>query len=190
MNQEARPFDFTPDDLEANRRGIISEHQRQQLISMGRGLNKFTGKSIIWLFLFLILASGLILTVWFFSAGSPSVLLSEFFSDPFGMTIQVGSICLIAPLVTALVYFLYRRNASIALHSVNAPLLSDEGIAEIVNGYSRTGTQFKIVRIGRREYINLRPYASLFKSGQSYRIYYVKAGALREMVLSIEELEK
>lgn len=190
MNQESRPFDFTPDDLEANRRGIISEHQRQQLTSMGRGLNKFTGKSIVWLFLFLILASGLILAVLFSSAGSPSALLAEFFSDPFGMAIQVGIICAIAPLVTALVYFLCRWNESAVLHSVDGPLLSDEGVAKITNGYSRTGTQFKIVQIGKKEYINLRPYASLFKSGQSYRIYYVKAGALREMVLSIEELEK
>ncbi len=189
MNQESRPFDFTPDDLEANRRGIISEHQRQQLISMGHGLNKFTGKTIIWLFLFLILASGLILVVLFSSAGSPSAFLSEFFLDPFGMTIQVGSICAIAPLATVLIYFLHRWNALAVLHSAKGPLLSSEGIASITNGYTRTGTQYKIVRIGKKEYINLRPYASLFKSGQGYRIYYVKGGALRGMVLSIEELE-
>ena len=190
MNQEARPFDFTPDDLEANRRGIISEHQRQQLISMGRGLNKFTGKSIIWLFLFLILASGLILTVWFFSAGSPSVLLSEFFSDPFGMAMQVGTICAIGPLVVALIYFLNKRTNATVLNSANGPLLSDEGVAKITDGYTKYGAQYKIVRIGKKDYISLRPYASLFKPGQSYRIYYVKAGALGDLVLSVDGLEK
>ena len=186
MNQESKPFNFTPEDLDANRRGIISEHQRQQLIGMGRGMSKFTDQSVRWLFLFVVVAGGLILAMQFSSAGSSSALLS----DPFSLAILFGSVCVVVPLVIALVYFFNKRTDAAVFNSANGPLLSDEGIAKITNGYSKYGTQYKIVRIGKKEYIALRPYASLFKSGQSYRIYYVKAGALPEMILSMEELEK
>ena len=186
MNQESKPFDFTPEDLDANRRGIISEHQRQQLIGMGRGMSKFTDQSVRWLFLFVVVAGGLILAMQFSSAGSSSALLS----DPFSLAILFGSVCVVVPLVIALVYFFNKRTDAAVFNSANGPLLSDEGIAKITNGYGKYGTQYKIVRIGKKEYIALRPYASLFKAGQNYRIYYVKAGALPEMILSIDELEK
>ncbi len=190
MNQKSKPFDFMPEDLDANRRGIISEHQRQRLISMGREGRKFTDKSVIWLFLFLVVAGGLILAMQFSSAGSPSALLSELLSDPFSLAIQVGSVCAVGLLAIALVYFLNRRTNAAVLNSANGPLLSDEGVAKIATGYTKYGSQYKIVRIGEKKYKLLEEYAGIFKSGRRYRIYYVKAGALGDLILSVDELEK
>ena len=172
-------FNFTAEDVDANRRGIITPRQRARLRSVGHGISGCSLQGLIGMTIFVVVV-GAFLSYGFYSNESTR---GDVFGNPANLAILLAALA-IPIVVMAVAYFSSQRRAG---QLSDAQVRVAEGNATIKQTISAHGGTTYVVRIGAKRFNFLEEYGGLFKQGASYRIYYAQAGPY-EPILSIEEL--
>lgn len=175
-------FEFTPEDLKANKRGHLSPSQKKWLESIGKGgvrLQRFNAGIGIG---FVFLGVCLILALFLLNEDARAAL----FANPLNLWV-FPVVLVVVPGIFALSLLLARWNANklqnAVLSSVSGPVRFDRDSS----GESNLTTYFVIV--GKKKFKFAEDMSNVFKETQKYRFYYCTAG-MYELVMSYEELEK
>ena len=175
-----RTFDFTEDDLSANRRGAVSEHQRDRLRGMAHGIGGWSPTFLI-SFGFIFLGSCLILAMFLQNEDTRAVL----FSDP--LNVVLLGLSILVALAAIIGAKLWSRKQGEGL--VNAPLQKAEGKAQVTATHFKRGGYGCRIQVGDKKYNFTDEYGRCFKDGTMYSIYYCKSGPY-DPILSVDVLEE
>jgi hypothetical protein len=175
-------FEFTPEDLKANKRGHLSESQKRWLESIGTGGLRLQRFNVIIGIGFSFFGVCLILALFLRNEDTRAAL----FANPQNLWV-FPVLLVVVPGIIALSLLLARWNANklrnAVLSSVSGPVRFDQDSS----GESHLTTYFVIV--GKKKFKFPEDMSSVFRESQKYRFYYCKAG-MYEFVMSYEELEK
>ena len=173
-------FDFSGEELESNKKGVLSSKQKQTLKATAHGI-RASSKSGIWVILFfLALGSCIILAMFIQSTDTRNfrVLAPQM---AIGLCFAVFAVFVI----TAFGIFYSRRQAA---KLEVAPLLSAEGVIRHDSSYSEQGG-FKsyYVYFGKKRFSFPDEMSRVFPEGATFRVYYCKVGQI-ELIMSFERL--
>ena len=173
-------FEFTEDDLKSNQRGFLTQSQREWLKSIGEGgvrLQKWNIKIAVGFMFF-----GLCLTLGLYLQNEDS--RTALFSNPLYLLV-FPAIFVIGGSVFAFSIWLARRISEMLK---NAELKVAEGKIELDQEYSsKAAFTSYYVYVGRKKFGFTESMSHIFKEGEKYRVYYVKASAY-EMIMSYEKV--
>lgn len=173
-------FDFTEEELQSNKKGVLSPKQRRLLDAMA-GATRKDSKNGVWIILGF-LALGLYIIVPLTMQGLDARSLQTLGPQ------MLAGLCftLVAVLaMIALMLFVSRRQAA-KLES--AQLLSVEGVVRHDASYSEQGgfTSY-YVYFGKKRFAYADDLSRIFPEGAKFRVYYSKAGQI-ELIMSYEKL--
>ena len=173
-------YEFTADELKANKRGQLSPSQKQWLKQIGKGGVRLQGFNV-WIAIgFMFFGLCLILALFLQNEDTRAAL----FANPLNVWI-FPVIVLVVPGILALSLLLARWNANklqnAVLSSVSGPVRFDHDSS----GESRITTYFVIV--GKKKFKLADDMSNVFKEAQKYRFFYCKAG-MYEFVMSYERI--
>ncbi len=174
-------FDFTGDDLAANRQGDITERQRTLLERTGKSISGCSLPMAIGGVLF---AAGLwgILSLWLFSNDATS---RELMSNSVEQVLLIGT--LLVPAGAMVGAHLWTRGATGGFRY--SKLLRAEGEAKLYAVVTKSGpTDASRLKLGDARFTLNGQFAELFEEGTAYRVYYVKSGPYWR-ILSAEPLK-
>jgi hypothetical protein len=174
-------FEFTEEDLKVNKRGQLSQSQKEWLKSVAHGVRSFswTNSSIAMGFVFLGLC--IVLGLSLQNERSRAAL----FSDPLNLIVLIGMVPLILGIL-ALVIFLNYRNAN---KLENAVLSTASGAIRFDEDSSgESGITSYYVFVGKKRFTFGDDMSRAFKDGEKYKFYYCKAG-MYEFVMSYEHMD-
>jgi lysylphosphatidylglycerol synthetase-like protein (DUF2156 family) len=173
-------FDFTGEELESNKKGILSPRQKQVLKSMAGGM-RASSKSGVWVILFFVaLGSCIILAMFIQSMDTRNfrILAPQM---AIGLCFSVFAVFVITALS---IVFSRRQAAKLEV----AQLLSAEGVIRHDSSYSEQGG-FKsyYVYFGKKRFSFADEMSRVFPEGAKFRVYYCKVGQI-ELIMSFERL--
>lgn len=173
-------FEFTEEDLNANKRGQLSSSQREWLKMIGQGGTRLQSFNI-WIAIgFMFLGLCLILGLFLQNEDSRAAL----FANPLNLLI-FPIIIIIVTGILFLSLLLARWNAA---KLQNALLSSASGNVRLdTDSSGESGLTTYFVIVGKKKFKFGDDMSNVFKGGQRYKIYYCKAG-MYEFVLSFEPL--
>ncbi|MFN8382004.1 MAG: hypothetical protein U0V02_08700 [Anaerolineales bacterium] len=173
-------FDFTEEELQLNKRGILSERQKQVLKSMA-GSMRSSWKSGIWLILFF-LVLGTCITGAVFMQGIDVQKLRVLGPQMLaGLCFGVAAIFVI---VSVSIFFSFRQAAKLEV----APVLSAEGVISHDSDYAPSaGFRSYYVYFGKKRFSFPDEMEHTFPKGSKFCIYYGKVGQI-ELIMSFERL--
>jgi hypothetical protein len=174
-------FEFTAEDLAANKRGQLSPGQREWLKGVGKGGLRVQGLNV-WIAMgFMILGLGITLGLYLSNEDSRAAL----FSDSRNLLIfLINFLVVVGILVLSILLARWNANKlqNAALSSVSGNVRFDRDSS----GESGITTHFVIV--DKKKFKFADDMSHVFKEGEKYRFYYCKAG-FYEFVMSYEKLE-
>lgn len=179
-------FNFTEADLESNRRGVISDDQRERLAQIGGSIRAASGRGIWIIYGFVGLGVCLWTAVYLYN--SPGNFVATVWNPSNLLAVAFAGLLLVG--IVGFGVIQARRNSA-GLTDPNLPLRTAEGRAGIkkVHYRSQGGPQsYFAVTVGDKTFKWLEETAALFHDGASYRIYYCRSGPY-EQVLSIDRLD-
>jgi hypothetical protein len=174
-------FEFTADDLAANKRGQLSPDQREWLKMIGKGGVRLQGFNV-WIavgFMFL----GLCITLGLYLSNEDS--RAALFSNPLNILI-FPIIILVVVGILVLSILLARWNADKLQNAVLSSVSGNIRFDYDSSGESGITTYFVIV--SRKKFKFADDMSHVFNEGEKYKFYYCRAG-LYEFVLSYEKVE-
>jgi hypothetical protein len=175
-------FEFTEDDLKANKRGQLSQSQKEWLKMVGKGgvrLQSFN----VWIALgFLFLGLCLILALFLRNEDTRAAL----FANPLNFGIFPILIVVVVSIL-ALSLLLARWNANKLQNAVLSSASGNVRFDQDSSGESGITTYYVVV--GRKKFKFGDDMSGAFKEGEKYRFYYCKAG-FYEFVMSYEYIDK
>ena len=173
-------FEFTEEDLKANKRGQLSQSQKEWLKMVGKGgvwLQSFN----VWLAIgFLFLGLCLILALFLQNEDSRAALFANplnFWIFPVMIVVVVG--------IMVLSLLLARWNANKLQNAVLSSTSGNVRFDQDSSGESGITTYYVIV--GRKKFKFGDDMSGAFKEGEKYKFYYCKAG-FYEFVMSYEQV--
>ena len=174
-------FEFTEEDLKANKRGQLSQSQKEWLKMIGKGgvrLQSFN----VWIavgFMFL----GLCITLGLYLSNEDS--RAALFANPSNLLIfPIAIVVIVGILVLSMI--LARWNANKLQTTV---LSSSSGNVRFDRDYSsESNIATYYVIVGKKKFKFADDMSSVFKEGEKYKVYYCKAG-MYEFVMSYEQLD-
>ena len=173
-------FDFTEEEVQLNKKGILSQRQKGVLKAMARGI-RGSSKSGVWLILgFMVLGLSIIipLNLQGLNERSLPVLGPQLVA---GLCFTVFAIFA----VIALSLFTSRRQAA---KLEVAPVLSAEGVISHDSDYSSSGSfRTYYVYFGKKRFSFPDEMERVFPEGSTFRIYYCKVGQI-ELIMSFERI--
>lgn len=171
-------FDFTQEELQLNKKGILSSRQKGVLKAMAHSIRS-SSKSGVWVILgFMVLGLGIIipLNLQGLNARNLPILGPQLVA---GLCFTVFAILT----VIALSLFISRRQA--AKWEV-AQALSAEGAISHDSDYSSSGSfRTYYVYFGKKRFSFPDDMSRVFPEGSRFRIYYCKVGQI-ELIMSYE----
>ena len=175
-------FEFAEDDLKANKRGQLSQSQKEWLKMVGKGgvrLQSFN----VWIAIgFLFLGLCLILALFLQNEDTRAAL----FANPLNVWIFPVLIVVVVGIL-GLSLLLARWNAN---KLQNAALSSASGNVRFDQDSSgKSGITTYYVIVGRKKFKFGDDMSGAFKEGEKYKFYYCKAG-FYELVMSYEKIDK
>jgi hypothetical protein len=174
-------FEFTAEDLAANKRGQLSPGQRDWLKMIGKGGVRVQGCNV-WIAIgFMILGLGITLGLYLSNEDSRAAL----FANPLNILIFPVIIFVVLGILI-LSIFLARWNANKLQSAVLSSVSGNVRFDHDSSGESGITTHFVIV--GRKKFKFADDMSHVFKEGEKYRFYYCKAG-FYEFVMSYEKVE-
>ncbi len=179
-------FNYTEADLETNRRGSISEAQRERLAQIGGSIRSASGRGIWVIYGFVGLGICLWSAVYLYN--SPNDFVKTIWNPSNLAAIAFAGLLLVA--IVGYSVWQARRNSA-GLTDPRLPLLRAEGRASVrkVSYYSRgVPRSYFAVTVGNKTFKWMEDIASFFLDGTSYCIYYCRSGPY-EQVLSIDRLD-
>jgi hypothetical protein len=176
-------FDFTEDELQSNKKGVLSPRQKQVLKSMAHGI-RASSKSGIWIIL-AFLALGMCIIFGVFLQGAKEMDVRSLRTLAPQMAIGLCFTVLAVFAITALSVFLSRRQAA---KLDLAPLFFAEGVIRHDSSYSEQGgfTSY-YVYFGKKRLGFPDDMSHVFPEGAKFRVYYCKVGQI-ELIMSFERL--
>src|SRR5215211_6003706 len=175
-------FEFTQEDLNANKRGQLSTSQREWLKSIARGTRSFSWTNSFIAMGFVFLGLCIVLGLSLQNERSRAAL----FSDPTNLIVLIGIVPLILGIL-ALVIFLNYRNANKLENSVLSTASGAVRFDEDSSGESGITTYYVIV--GKKKFKFADDMSGTFQDGEKYKFYYCKAGVY-EFVMSYEYMDR
>jgi hypothetical protein len=173
-------FEFTADDLQSNRRGLLSARQKEWLRITARGVRSFSWKGALITIAFTFLGLCILLALFLQNEDSRAAL----FSSPVNL-IMFPVIVLIILGILALMIFLNYRNANKLENSV---LSSSSGAIRFDQDSSgESGITSYYVFVGKKRFTFADDMSRVFKEGEKYKVYYCKSGVY-EFVMSYEQI--
>jgi hypothetical protein len=171
-------FEFTEDDLKANKRGQLSPRQKQWLGMVARGVRSFSWKSALITIGFTFLGLCLVIALYLQNERSRAAL----FSSPMNLILFPVIVLLILGIL-ALAIFLNYRNANRLENSV---LSSASGTIRFDQDSSgESGITSYYVFVGKKRFNLSDDMSAVFKEGEKYKFYYCKT-EVYEFVMSYE----
>ncbi len=173
-------FEFTAEDLAANKHGQLSPGQQEWLKMIGKGGVRLQGFNV-WIaigFMFL----GLCITLGLYLSNEDSRV--ALFSNPLNLWI-FPIIILVVVGILVLSIFLARWNADKLRNAVISSISGNVRFDYDSSGKSGITTYFVIV--GRKKVRFADDMSQIFKEGEKNKFYYCKAG-FYEFVMSFEQL--
>lgn len=173
-------FEFNEDDLRSNKRGQLSQRQRDWLKDIGRGAVRVQKGNVGIVVFFMFLGVCIMLGLYLSNEDARAAL----FSNPVYL-LSFPIIVLFVLGVYALSILLARWNADKLNNAVLSSVSGTVRFDEDSSGKSGITTYFVIV--GRKKFKFAEEMSSVFKEGEEYKVYYCKAG-MYEFVMSYEQL--
>ena len=173
-------FEFNEDDLRSNKRGQLSQRQRDWLKDIGRGAVRVQ-KGNVWIVVFIMFLGLSIMLGLYLSDEDARAAL---FSNPVHL-LSFPIIVLFVLGVYALSILLARWNADKLNNAVLSSVSGTVRFDEDSSGKSGITTYFVIV--GRKKFKFADAMSNIFKEGEEYKFHYCKAG-MYEFVMSYEQL--
>jgi hypothetical protein len=175
-------YEFTEADLKANRRGLLTQSQRELLRMTARGVRASSMTSVYVIVGFMFFGMCLILALYLQNEDTRAAL----FSNPLNLLVFPAIVLVIA--VILIFVILLARWVSNRL--LNAQLQVAEGKIRLDQEYSsNAGFTSYYVYVGRKRFGFTDDMSHTFKEGEKYRVYYVKASAY-ELIMSFERVEE
>jgi hypothetical protein len=172
-------FEFTEEDLKANKRGQLSPSQKEWLKSIAQGTRSFSWTGLFITMGFVFLGLCMVLRLSLQNERSRAAL----FSSPMNVIVLIGMVPLILGIL-ALVIFLNHRSAS---KLENAVLSSASGAVHFDEDSSgESGTTYYVI-LGKKKFKFADDMSHTFKEGEKYKFYYCKSG-FYEFVMSYERI--
>ena len=173
-------FEFTEEDLKANKRGQLSQSQKDWLAMVGKGGVRLQGFNV-WIAVgFMFFGLCLILVLFLQNEDSRAAL----FANPSNLLIfPIAIVVIVGILVLSMVLARWNANKlqSAVLSSVSGNIRFDRDYSS----ESNIATHYVIV--GRKKFKFADDMSRVFKEGEKYKFYYCKAG-LYEFVMSYEQV--
>jgi hypothetical protein len=171
-------FEFSKEDLQANRSGRVSAPQREWLAGMGQGVRRMS-KFNAWIGLgFLLFGSCLIFGLWMSNEDSRRA----FFSNPVNLIVLPVTAGVVIGILGISIFFAGR----LANRLSSPKLQAAEGRVRVEEANEvDSGSTYYQVYVGRKKFTFAEDVNGIFQEGVKYRVYYVKEGIM-EFVLSYE----
>ena len=174
-------FEFTEEDLKANKRGQLSPSQKEWLKSIARGTRSFSWTNSFIAIGFVFLGLCLILALFLQNERSRAAL----FSDSLNLIVLIGTVPLVIGIM-ALAMFPNYRNAN---KLENAALSTVSGAVRFdYDSSGESGITTHYVIVGKKNFKFADDMSRVFQEGEKYKFYYCKAG-VHEFVMSYEKLQ-
>ncbi len=172
-------LDFTPEDLQLNRRGYLSQRQRARLQSTAGGIVKVSRSGAVVALVFVLFGLGMILAMYLQNASTRAALLSS----PLNLLMLAGAVLLVLVIVVFALYWTRRQTSALA-----------QAQLQMAQGPVRPGESFSVesaitshyVLVGKQRFAFAENMSSIFHEGRNYRVYYVKSGPY-QIIMSLEE---
>lgn len=173
-------FEFTEDDLQSNKRGLVSPKQREWINILARGIRR-SSKSGAWIILgFLFFGTCLILALFLQNESTRKLLFSNL-----AVFIALTITAIVVFLIIALSIFLAQRQAD---KLREAQVHTVEGIIRLDQSYSsQSAFTSYYVFVGKQRFGFVDDMSHVFPEGSKFRVFYCKAGML-ELILSFEKI--
>ena len=173
-------FEFTEDDLKANKHGQFSPSQREWLKSIAQGTRSYSWINAIVALGFAFLGLCMVLGLSLQNERSRAAL----FSDRMNLIVLIGIVPLVMGIL-ALVIFLNHRSANklekAVLSSASGPVRHD------YDSSGESGLTSYYVFVGKKRFAFGEDMNSVFQEGEKYKFYYCKSG-FHEFVMSYERV--
>ena len=175
-------FEFNEEDLKANKRGQLSQSQKEWLAMVGKGGVRLQGFNV-WIAIgFMFLGLCLILALFLQNEDSRAAL----FANPSNLLIfPILIVVIVGILVLSLL--LARWNANKLQNAVLSSVSGKVRLDHDSSGESGITTYYVIV--GKKKFKFADDMSRVFEEGEKYKVYYCKAG-FHEFVMSYEALPK
>jgi hypothetical protein len=172
-------FDFTEEELQLNKKGILSSKQKGVLKSMA-GSMRSSWRSGVWVILFFLGLGTCIMSATFLQGMDMEKLRTR------GPQLLIG-LCFAVFAVFAITAFgiftSYRQAAKLE----SASVLVAEGVISHGRDYSaNSGITSHYVYFGKKRFSFPNDMTRTFSKGSMYRIYYCKVGQI-ELIMSFEK---
>jgi len=173
-------FDFTPEELNLNKQGKLSDRQREWLEMTARGVRKSSVSGIYITIGFMIFGMCLILGLYLQNEDSRAAL----FSNPWNLAaFPAIVICVGIMLAFSLVFARW-----VSKKLLTAQVQVAEGKIRHDQEYSSgAGLMSYFVYVGKKKFTFADDMSLTFKEGDRYRFYYTKA-SVYEMIMSYEKI--
>jgi hypothetical protein len=175
-------FEFTEDDLKSNKRGFLTQGQRDYLKMIGEGGVRVQRWNIKIAVGFMFFGLCIISALYLQNEDTRAAL----FSNPLNLLV-FPAIIVVVSLILAFSIWLARRISEMLK---NADLKVAEGKIRLDQEYSsNAGFTSYYVYVGRKKFGFTDNMSRMFKEGEKYRVYFVKAGAY-DLIMSYEINER
>jgi len=173
-------FDFTPEELNLNKQGQLSDNQRETLRMTARGVRKSSRAGVYITIGFMLLGLCIIFSMYLQNEYTRAAL----FSNPRNL-LWFPAIALI---VTVLLAFSLLSARWVSNRLLNAQLQVAEGKIRLDQNYSaNAGFTSYYVYVGKKKFSFSEDMSAIFKEGEKYKVYYCKASAY-ELIMSFEKM--
>jgi hypothetical protein len=173
-------FDFTPEDLQLNRRGYMSQRQRTTLQRTAGSIVKSSRSGAVVALVFVLFGMCLILAMYLQNASTRAAL----FSSPLNLVMLAGAMLLVLLIVVGALYLTRRQTSALA----QSRLLTAQGAVRLEESFSPESaiTSYHVF-VGKQRFSFSEDMSRLFHEGRHYRVYYVHSGPY-QLILSFEEV--
>ena len=170
-------FEFTEEDLKANKRGQLSASQREWLKGVARGTRSFSWSGAVIIAAFAFLGLCIMLGLYLQNEDSRAAL----FANPSNLLIFPVILVVVGGVIVlsiALAYWNAHKLENAALLSVTGNIRFDE------DSSGNAGTTYYVF-VGKKRFAFGEDMSRVFKEGAKYKVYYCKPG-MYEFVMSVE----
>ena len=173
-------FEFTEEDLKANKRGGLSPRQKEWLKMVGKGGVRLQGFNV-WIAVgFMFFGLCLILALFLQNEDSRTAL----FANPMNLLVfPVTIVVVLAILVFSILLARWQANKleSSVLSSASGAVRFDE------DSSGESGTTYYVI-VGKKKFKFAEDMSHAFREGEKYKVYYCKSG-FYEFVMSYEPMQ-
>jgi hypothetical protein len=173
-------FEFTEEDLKINKRGQLSQSQKQWLKSIAQGTRSSSWTGLLITLGFAFLGLCIILGLSLQNERSRAAL----FSDPMNLIVLLGTVPLVLGIFALAIFLNYRRANRLensALSSVSGSVRHD------YDSSGESGLTSYYVFVGKKRFTFGEDMSGVFKEGEKYKVYYCGSGVY-EFVMSYEKV--